>query len=298
VYEQSTSRRERLIARLMRRPQNVLSTLLAGNMLVNVAASVLVALTVRRFMAAFFPGIDPAYGIPVSIGVMTVILLFFGEVTPKTFAVNHAAPFARLAVYPMFLVSILLYPLRGVLRLLAWSTARLTGAREELQQVPTREELLAAVRDYGRDGSLQDGKGKLIENVLRFGDRTVREVMVLRKRIPCLPYDADLPTVLARVRSFRRKTLPVYVGSVDHFAGVLSVRDLLPFVQSGRRFRGLLPLLRPLHHVRANRLLPDVLKEMQARRCDLAVVEDLLGRTIGLVTLEGILREVLGKVYT
>ncbi len=267
-----------------------LTTILVGNNLVNVAATALVTdLATKAYGSA---------GVGIATGIMTFLVLFFGEITPKSLAVHHADRLARWVIRPIDWLSLLLYPIG---RFFTWfSSLVLRGLGLEARNEPlvTENELRLILAGAERSGAIEEAEEDMIQGVLELGETQVKEIMVPRVEIVAVPGDASLRAFLEVVREHRFSRYPVYKENIDHVVGFVLVKDLLDYVDDGR-----------LDAVRVESLAHDpyfvpesmpvwnLLLELRRRKVHMAIVVDEFGGTAGLVTLEDIIEEIVGEIY-
>jgi CBS domain containing-hemolysin-like protein len=288
-------RRARLLAIWVQHPERVLSTLLIGNTLVNIGAGALagnVALEVSR-----------AYGwgegtvLAALTGATTAGILFFGEIVPKTLGKRHPVRVALWSIPMVHLLYWLLWPVStGLVRATNWLVALFGSARPTGPAV-TSDEIEYLIEMGTREGVLDEVKEELLNSVLEFADRVVKEVMVPRTKMVALEKTATPEEVVRVVTSNPFSRMPVYEGSVDNVVGILLVRDIIQELARGPV--GAVALdrwVKPAFFVPEQMKISRLLKEMQRRKTHLAVVVDEFGGTSGLCTLEDVLEEIVGEI--
>jgi len=296
----------RAIANLLSMPRRLLITILVGNMVVNTAAASIIASRITLNLGD--------RGVGLAIGVTTLLLLLFGEVTPKTLAVRHAEAVARVAALPLLGFSKLIFPIRCVLRCITNAIlALLRRGHIESAHLLTRHELAAALEAGEEAGAIDELEHDMVEHIFQFPTIAGRELMVPRTEMVCVPEDATIKEALDLAQRAHRSRLPVYGQSVDDIWGIFDIRELpawrgeriwdqtlREFVQARdampnppRR-----PLVRPAPLVPASRRVGDLLREMREGGTHLAILLDEYGGTAGLVTLRDLVDELVGGVLT
>lgn len=276
------------IAKLKQKPQRLLITVLVGNNLVNILATVLsTVLAVRLFG-------NNAIGIVT--GLLTLIILIFGEITPKTFAQKYSIQFARATAYPLLLLSKLLFP---VIWILEQFTQTLIGAlrvSHPLHSV-SEDELLAMVDIGTKEGVIQEQEQELIENVLEFTDTIVEEVMTVKKDMETLSATSTLQDAVHFFLTHSHSRIPVFHESIHNIVGILTVHDLLLHLHQKEAPASLTDLkLKAPIVVPKTKSISKLFHEFQRRRQHIAIVVDDRGETVGLVTMEDILEEIVGDI--
>jgi len=283
----------RLFQRWLDNPSRIISTLLVGNNIVNVSASVLGARIARMYLGSWADA--------VAVGVMTLLLLSFGEVAPKVFAKRAAAYWAPRVIRLVCLLDTLLRPLSWMFSALGRATIRTAGAAgvptEEPTVTETEIEHMIALGE--REGVLGAERGAMLRSVLEFEDTTIKEVMVPRTDLVGLNITAPLADVLAAVNNSRHSRFPVYRDRLDNIVGTLHVKDLLRHIGQSETCT----TFDWTEHIRPNPMfvpemqkVSQLLRDMQTRRLHIAIVVDEFGGTSGLVTLEDVLEEIVGEI--
>jgi len=289
-------RRARLLAIWVKSPERVLATLLIGNTLVNIGAGALAG-DVASDLAKFH-GWSQGTVIAIATGVATSVILLLGEIIPKTLAKRHANQVALSTIPLVNVLSLLLWPLTsGLVRLTNAIVTALGGTRAPTPAV-TSDEIEYLIEMGTREGVLDEVKEELLNSVLEFADRIVREIMVPRTRMAVIDREAPPEEILRIVTENPYSRIPVYRGSIDNVVGVLLVREIVPELSRGTK--GVLATLdrhlKPPFFVPEQMKISRLLKEMQRRKTHLAIVVDEFGGTSGLVTLEDVIEEIVGEI--
>ena len=272
-------------------PDRILSALLLGNTLVNVGLGSLTALMADE--AGY------SHGIALLTGVTTVLLLLFGEITPKTFAKRHASGYAVFIMPLVALVYWILYPLAWVFVQFPRALSRAIGSAPVPVESVTSRELEYLIELGARQGSIDKVREELLSSVLAFTEVLVKEIMIPRTQVVALEETATYEEALKLVTESELSRIPVYRGSLDEVVGVLHAKTLLADVKKGiepAEFQLVKYLKKPF-------FVPEVMKvsrlltEMQRRKTHLAIVVDEFGGTSGIVTLEDVVEEIVGEIH-
>jgi putative hemolysin len=269
-------------------PQRVLATLLVGNTLASIGSSALATSLMEEW------GVP--HGVAIATGVMTLVILLFGEITPKTFAKQHPERVARWLIGPVYLLCLLLYPV-------AQAIVGITGKIMPHRHGPngatsTTAEEIEYLIDLGtREGVLDEVKEQLLNSVLEFADRLVKEIMVPRTRVVALDRAMTFEEVMRLVNDAEHSRLPVYEESVDNVLGVINIKDILKDLHKTEAATfNLQKYVRPPFFVPELMKISRLLKEFQKRKTHLAIVVDEFGGTSGIVTLEDVVEEIVGEI--
>jgi putative hemolysin len=272
-------------------PERILSTLLLGNTLVNVALGSLTAVIAHDL------GLERS--IAIITGITTVVVLVVGEITPKTFAKRYASGTA-LAMMPLVALCYwVLYPISGLLVKIPQALSRAMGIRPPAAESVTSQELEYLIEQGARHGSLDATKERLLSSVLAFTEVLVKEIMIPRTQVVALEETATFDEVMKIVEETELSRIPVYRGTMDDVTGVVYVKTLLADVRKGidpSQFQ-LTKYLRKPFFVPEVMKVSKLLNEMQRRKTHLAVVVDEFGGTSGIVTLEDVVEEIVGDIH-
>ena len=227
---------------------------------------------------------------------LTYLHIVFGEMVPKSLALQHAEKSARFVIRPMRALQLALFPFIVALNGMGNLALRLVGIRRQ-ESSETRlspEELQLIVEESEEVGVIRADAGGLLRELFEFGDLTAGEAMVPRVRVSGIPVGATTDDVRRIMRETRHTRYPIYEGDLDHIVGMLHVKDLLRRLIAGERIAT--RDARPLPAVPETMPLDDVLAAMQRHRSHMAVVLDEHGGTAGVITLEDLFEEVVGDI--
>ncbi len=274
-------------------PSAVLTTILIYNNLVNITASALATEVAHRLMSGVdAPGISP---VAVAVGVMTLLLLTFGEIVPKSLARTHAERIAVPLIRVIRPLHVLVTPLTATFVALA----RALGATDSKEPI-VNEADLGWLIDLGEaEGSISDEQAKLLQSVFELDDQIASEVMVPLDRVVSVPVDTPLPQLLRVLVAAGHSRIPVHAGEPRNVIGVCYAKDVLRHLaEQGLDGQfNVRQLARPAEHVAQDKRIDELLREMQERRVHLAMVVDSTPTVIGVITLEDIIEELIGEVY-
>jgi putative hemolysin len=292
---ESGGRRARLMKVWMEHPERVLSAVLVTNTLLNIGGGVLAGEIAASVASAH--GFSPATALGVATGVATVVVLFAGEVVPKTLAKRHPIQFSMALIPFVNVISWVLWPISiGLVRATHGLMRLFGGGKIAPGPAVTSEEIEYIIEMGTREGVLDEVKEELLNSVLEFADRVVKEVMVPRTQMVALDRDAPRDEIVRVVTENPYSRMPVYEGSADNIVGILMVRDIVLEVARGPQPIPWDRVLKPAFFVPEQMKVSRLLKEMQRRKTHLAVVVDEFGGTSGVVTLEDVLEEIVGEI--
>lgn len=284
-------------------PALVLAFMLIANNIVNILASSLATSVALDFFEGLGWHDAQSTAVAVSVGVMTMLILIFGEVFPKTYARHNPAAVRPFLPFLLALF-VLLWPVARALGGITKGMARLGGV-DFAKGTPTitEEELEYLIHRGGKEGALEASQERMLSGVLELGDSIAREVMVPRINMVMFDSRDSLFRVLEVIKEHQFSRYPVYQGAPDKVIGFFYVKDLLPFLSSKATdkpskepFR-LRNFVRPPYFVPETKRLDELLREFLTERIHMAIVVDEYGGVDGLVTLEDVIEEMVGEIY-
>ncbi|MBX7255810.1 MAG: hemolysin family protein [Candidatus Hydrogenedentes bacterium] len=286
-----------LVAKTMDHPGRLLTTILVGNTIVNVLIGIFLGSHVQDLLSYYFPTLPEAGAYVLAVALCTSVLVFFGEISPKVFAVRMSERIARVAVFPLLAADRALAPIRDSLLWMTEALFRLTRFRQ-LHAAPfiTDDELRTVLTDGEAQGVIEDDERQMIEGILEFSDAQLREILVPRPDVISLSEDTTVAEALDTVRQHEYSRMPVYRDSLDTVVGVLLAKDLIPCIARGELQRTIKGLIKPVHFVPAMMTVQQFVADAQRHRAHLAVVVDEYGGTAGIVTLEDAVEQVVGEI--
>ena len=279
------NRRAALVCRQLERYDRLLSTILIGNNIVNIAmASLATALFVKSFGDA---------GATLSTVVVTVVVLIFGEISPKSIAKDCAEDWAMTAAPFLQLMIWLLMPLNAAFSLWKKLLARVFHLDPDSKMSP--EELLMLVNEVQQDGSIDKDEGDLLKNAIGFSDQEAQDILIHRVDLAALPVTASKEEVAELFTETKYSRLLIYREDIDHIIGTVHQKDF--YVGCGVTDKPLEEILSPPVFVMENEPISLLLKKLQQSKMQMAVVVDEYGGTCGIVTMEDILEELVGEIW-
>ncbi|MFH1720812.1 MAG: hemolysin family protein [Patescibacteria group bacterium] len=276
-------RKGRYLKKLKDDTHKLLITILIGNNVVNIGAS---AFASYVFTIAF-----GSTGIGIAVGVMTLLIITFGEIMPKTYAHRHAAKIALTLAHPFYILQKIITPLIWFFDIIA------KLIRTDAEPSVTEDELRAFVKVGAEEGAIETHEREFIENILEFNDLCVKEVMTHRVVMEAIEINMTLQEAVDYAIKHSHSRLPVYKGTIDNIVGLVSIKELLKFMEEYRDDKKLsrLKLQKPLK-VPGSMQIHDLFRKFKKSRSHLAIVIDDQGGTAGLVTLEDLLEEIVGEI--
>ena len=285
-------RRALILSKLVEDQGKMLSAILIGNNIVNISASSLSTILVTRWLAG--TGLA-AFAAGISTGVLTLTVLVFGEITPKTCATIHsekiALSYARIVYTWMIVATPLIYVMNnlsmGILFLMRVDP-------NDKSETYTEEEIRTIVEVSHEDGIIEPEERKMINNVFDFGDATARDVMVPKVDMSFLNVTATYNDMLDLYKENKYTRYPVYDETTDNVIGMINVKDLLIY-EDKEHFEAR-NIMREVLYTHEHKKTSDIMLEMKQSSTNLAIVLDEYGVTSGMVTMEDLLEEIIGDI--
>ena len=281
------SRRAKVIKNFLSRPKELLATILIANNFANVGVIILSTYISESLFD--FQGNELTQFL-IQIVIITFILLLFGEVLPKVYANNKAVSFAKLMSLPLSLLEKIFKPISTILV----SSTKIIDRKLKNKHNLSVDDLSNALELTSDENENKDEK-KILEEIVKFGNTDVKQIMRSRIDITALDYKSTYADVLKTIEKTGFSRIPIYQDSFDLIKGILYIKDLLPHLNKGEQFKWN-KLIREVFFVPENKKIDDLLKEFQEKKIHLAVVVDEYGGTSGIVTLEDIIEEIVGDI--
>lgn len=277
-----------VLQRLVDSPNQLLGTILVGNNVVNIGASALAtSLAIKLFGDK---------GVGIATGIMTLLVLVFGEITPKSLAAQYSEKLSFIVIRPIALLVKVLSPIIVVLISVTNFMVRIFGgSTKKTSPFITQEELLTIVNVGHEEGVLEGEEREMIHNVFEFGDTPAKDVMTIRADVVAVAIDVTYEELMAVYKEEQFSRIPVYGENMDHIEGVLYVKDLLFFEGDHATF-SVSNFIRPPFYTYEFKKTSDLFREMRENRIGMAIVLDEYGGTSGIVTLEDLVEEIVGDI--
>ena len=273
---------------LLADPRSLLVSILTGNTIINVAIGSLAAIITYRISP------DNPNLILLQVIVVSTVLIIFGEILPKTIAMRSSNKFANAVYYPLRFFIVLLYPLTLLLNGINKFVLKLVPKEEKPFDTEEELEILAELGE--EKGSLDEEESDMIRSIIKFDDKTVREIMTPRVDMLSLPSNSSIDDAMDLISKKQFSKIPLYKDNIDEVNGVVYAKDLVPYLIGSRPNVKLQSIARDVYFVPEQKPIDDLLNDFKEKKISLAIVVDEWGGTSGLVTLEDIVEEVMGEI--
>ena len=278
-------KKARAVQELSERYDDLLSTILVGNNIVNIATS---AIATVLFMEMY-----PLYGATISTIVVTIVVLIFGEISPKSLAKENPEKFAMASAPLLKLFMLLFAPVNWLFK--GWKKfLALIFHTDEIKPI-TEDELLTIVEEAETEGGIDEEQSELIQNAIEFNELEAWDVLTPRVDIKAAEIDAPLEEIEELFLSTGFSRLPIYEDDLDSIVGVLNQKDFHNYIKG--KNTPVSEYVKPVIFVAGSMKISQLLKRLQMGKTHIAIIVDEYGGTSGLVTMEDIIEELVGEIY-
>ncbi|SCH30239.1 HlyC/CorC family transporter [Romboutsia sp. Marseille-P6047] len=279
----------KLVGSLIDNPNNLLTSILVGNNVVNIAAT---SISTSLFMSLYGDG-----GVPIATAVMTILVLIFGEITPKTIAANNTEKVALVVSKPIKTTIVILKPIVWIFNLITKVIFKVLGVQDKgIQPYITEEELKTMVNVSHEEGVLQMEEREIINNVFQFGDMQAKEAMVQRLDIIAINAEDTYDEIMDLFKNEKLSRLPVYEESIDNIIGILNIKDVVFLEDNEIEKFNIKDYVREAFFTYEFKKITQLLEEMKKEKTQMAIVVDEYGATAGLITVEDLVEVIVGDI--
>ena len=285
------SNSQKIVMGLLENPKKLLATILVANNSINIA----IVLLFDTISEEYFKNLNTvAFGINfkfvIEVGIVTFLILLFGEILPKVYANRNNVKFSNFMAYPLNVLDTLLSPLSVPMRTITIFIHKRLGKKKSFISI----DHLSQALDLTSEEDTTREEHKILKGIVSFGNTDTKQVMKPRMDIFALNEIQDFKEIISEIIENGFSRIPVYRENIDHVIGILYVKDLLPFLNE-KEFDWT-TLLRNPYFVPENKKLDDLMNEFQVKKIHLAIVVDEYGGTSGLISLEDIIEEIVGDI--
>ena len=279
----------KLVSSLIEKSSDLLSSILVGNNVVNIAAT---SVSTSLFISIFGDG-----GVAIATAVMTVLVLIFGEITPKTIAANSPEKIAVIVSKPISIIMKITKPIVWVFNLLTGIIFKIMGIENDgVKPFITEEELKAMVNVSHEEGVLEIEEREIINNVFQFGDMQAKEAMIQRLDMVAIDIEDSYDEIIELFKSEKLSRLPVYQESIDDIVGILNIKDIIFLSDEEIQNFNIKNYVREAFFTYEFKKITQLLEEMKKEKSQMAIVVDEYGGTAGLLTIEDLVEVIVGDI--
>lgn len=292
LEEDGEERKAELLKKWLKNPNEMLTGLLVGNNIVNIlASSIATAVTINLMGGTSSSSIAIA-----TIG-MTIILLIFGEITPKIIAKNHSVKIASFVVTIVYFFALIIKPVIKILMFISKFIGRLLGVdlKDETIMI-TAEDIISLVNVGEAEGVIEEEEKEMIHSIVGFSETTAKEVMTPRTSMLAFEANDTLDEVWDEIIENGFSRIPVYEETIDNIIGVFYVKDVLSIIKKGETNVPIKNFVRPGYFVPETKSITEILQDFRSMKVHIALVLDEYGGIVGLVTIEDLIEEITGEI--
>lgn len=286
TLEKNGSKRAKIVNTICQNTDKMLSAILIGNNIVNLSASAITTTLATDLLGSKLVG--------VATGILTLLILIFGEITPKTFATIHSEKIALIYSYPVYYFMFLFTPLIFIMNKLCYLIMKILRIDiNKNNDIMTEDELKTIVDVSLEDGVIEDGEHKIINNVFDFDNNLAKDIMIPKINIVSISEDENYKNLIELFKQERYTRIPVYRETSDNIIGVINIKDLL--LEDEHSFKISNIMRTPIFTYEFTNI-SNLFKEMKSKRNNIAIVLDEYGVAVGLITMEDIVEEIVGDI--
>lgn len=279
------SKRAENTLKLAKKFDNILSTILIGNNIVNIASASIATIVFTKYYGEI--------GITISTIVMTIVVLIFGEISPKSLSKESPEKFAMFSTPILKVLLIIFTPLNFVFGL--WKKAISKVIKVEEIPIEVQEELLTIVEEAEIKGGMDENESKLIRSAIEFNDLDADQILTSRVDLISISKESTMEDVRKVFKENKFSRIPVYENNIDNIIGVIHEKDFYDALDEKKV--NIDSIIKPIVYVTSNTKISELLKKFQYLKNHMAVIIDEFGGTMGIITLEDVLEELVGEIW-
>ena len=283
------------LKKLLSNPKKLLTFLLIGNTLVNIGIGTIAANYTINVLAKKFTSINQENLLFIEVVVVTILVLIFGEIIPKSYAITYSKKMAKIYSSPIKVIMKILSPISFVFYQITVVIIKLLPFKRE-KMFDTEEELKMLTEIVEEEGTIEELESDMIQSVFEFNDKLVKEILTPRVDIIAINANSNLDEVMDIISQKKFSKIPIYEENIDNIKGILYAKDIIPYLIGSRPKINLKKLSRLPFFIPETKPIDDLLEEFKNKRTNIAVVVDEWGGTSGLITLEDVVEEIMGEL--
>ncbi|MGL5989122.1 hemolysin family protein [Cetobacterium sp.] len=289
--EKSNKKTAHLLKKWLKSPNEILTGMLLGNNIVNILAS-----SIATVLAINVMGNSPR-SLAIVTAVMTVLILIFGEITPKIMAKNNAKHFSKSVIVPIYYFGVLMKP---IVKILMWTSiliGRILGVEVKTENIMfTEEDLISFVNVGEAEGIIEEEEKEMIHSIVGLGETNAKEIMTPRTSMFAVEGNKTLDDIWDEMIEAGFSRIPVYEETIDNVIGVLYTKDVLKHLKSNSTNTKVKELVREVYYVPETKSIIEILQEFKSKKVHIALVLDEYGGIGGVLTIEDLLEEIVGEI--
>ena len=293
LEEEKEFKKAELLKKWLKNPNEMLTGLLVGNNVVNILASSIATVVTMRVI-----GGNSTSSIAIATVGMTVIILIFGEITPKIIAKNQTIKVAEVVITVIYYLTVVLKPIIKILMFISRFIGRILGIdlKDNEALMITEDDIISFVNVGEAEGVIEEEEKEMIHSIVAFGETTAKEVMTPRTSMLAFEGNRTIDDVWDDLIENGFSRIPVYEETIDNIIGVLYVKDILEALKENRTNVPIKNFARPGYFVPETKSITEILQDFRSMKVHIALVLDEYGGIVGLVTIEDLIEEITGEI--
>ena len=281
---------------ILKDEQLFLTSVLSANTVVNISIAV-ISTYLTSYIFKQYGFSDSIYLWILEVFFVGMIILVFGEIVPKKIAIRKSMQFAKISYYPLKFFLVVITPFAFVVNLIIKSIMTFFPFIKKEKVFDTEEELKIATELGEADGTIEEDESEMIQSVLEFDNKMVREIMTPRVDISSISSGASIDDLMDLIKEKKYSKIPMYDESIDKIKGIIYAKDVLPYLIGSRPEKiNISDFCKDALFIPENKPIDDMLEEFRSKKTQIAIIVDEWGGTAGLVTVEDIVEEVFGEI--
>ena len=293
LEEEKQFKKVELLRKWLKNPNEMLTGLLVGNNVVNILASSLATVVTINII-----GSTSSTSIAIATIGMTIIILIFGEITPKIIAKNQTIRTAKAVVTIIYYLTVILKPIIKILMFISKFIGRILGIdlKDNESLMITEDDIISFVNVGEAEGVIEEEEKEMIHSIVTFGETTAREVMTPRTSMLAFEGNRTIDEIWDELIDNGFSRIPVYEETIDNIIGVLYIKDIFEIIKSKKTDVPIKNFVRPGYFVPENKSIIEILRDFRSMKVHIALVLDEYGGIVGLVTIEDLIEEITGEI--
>ena len=280
-----------VLKRWLKDPNSMLTGIVIGNNIVNILASSIATVVIVDYFG------NKGSSVALATAIMTILILIFGEITPKLMARNNSSKIAESVSVIIYVMSIILTPIVACLIFISRLVGRILGVNMTSPQLMiTEEDIISFVNVGNAEGIIEEDEKEMIHSIVTLGETNAKEVMTPRTSMLAFEGTKTINEVWDEILENGFSRIPVYNETIDDIIGILYVKDLMEHIKNGDLNSPISEFVRTPYYVPETKSIIEILKEFRTLKVHIAMVLDEYGGVVGLVTIEDLIEEIVGEI--
>ena len=289
--EEKHPKKYAVMKKWLKDPNAMLTGIVIGNNVVNILASSIATIVIVNYFG------NKGSSVALATAIMTILILIFGEITPKLMARNNSAKIAETVSVVIYVLSIILTPAISCLIFISRLVGRILGVNMTSPQLMiTEEDIISFVNVGNAEGIIEEDEKEMIHSIVTLGETSAKEVMTPRTSMLAFEATKTINEVWDEIIDNGFSRIPIYEETIDNIVGILYVKDLMEHIKNNELDLPIKQFIRSAYFVPETKSIIEILKEFRGLKVHIAIVLDEYGGVVGLVTIEDLIEEIVGEI--